>query len=181
MCIDENFTKKNLNSFLMTQEVGGYNSRCFASNFRSPTSKPTILNNRCYTTLCSAKQNYLFIIISPYILVCSTPGQILNAPKGLFGTLKCPTNFSTICNAKKMCVYHCNKNGICIDGMCLCSGSLTLTATCLDNTFNSSAPGTTGGFISLTNSNSLESSARTVYGLNQKCLSGTFLNEFGDC
>jgi len=56
------------------------------------------------------------------ILVCRVPGQIINAPSGLQGTLTCPSEFKNQCQNKKTCPYHCNKNGACIDGQCLCMG-----------------------------------------------------------
>lgn len=51
---------------------------------------------------------------------------------GLNGTLKCPMSFDNYCNNKKTCVYGCNKNGACINGLCLCTGSTSLTYVCLN-------------------------------------------------
>lgn len=74
----------------------------------------------------------MFILVGSYIQVCRRPGQILKAPVGMVGTLTCPEDMETICSSKKMCPYHCNKNGACIDGKCLCTGKTSLASFCAD-------------------------------------------------
>lgn len=53
MCIDPSYTAKNLNAAMSASEAGGWNSRCFNSNFRKPGLTATSLNFRCYTFKCS--------------------------------------------------------------------------------------------------------------------------------
>lgn len=83
------------------------------------------------------------------MIVCSqnSLGQDIQAPSGLDGTLRCPTSFSNYCDIKKTCTYHCNKNGACINGQCLCTGSTTLTSTCLDVGLSTVQVENTGGLI----------------------------------
>lgn len=69
------------------------------------------------------------------------------------GTLRCPTSFSNYCEIKKTCTYHCNKNGACINGQCLCTGATALTSTCLDVTLSTIQVDNTAG---LTNALRLE-------------------------
>lgn len=75
------------------------------------------------------------------ILVCRVPGQVIAAPPGLQGTLTCPSDFKNQCQNKKTCPYHCNKNGACINGLCLCTGQSDLTTTCLDVAFTTEQVG----------------------------------------
>lgn len=114
---------KNLNAKLNALERGGSNSRCFASDLRQEGVNKTKLDQRCYTTSCSATGQFIYVMIGNFILVCRTPGQVLAAPAGLTGTLTCPKNFDNICKNKKTCPYHCNKNGACVNGKCLCTGA----------------------------------------------------------
>ena len=124
ICIDEDFELKNLNAPLNAMERGGSNSKCFISNFKSTGNiKSTVLNNRCYISVCSATGKYIFILIGQSILTCRIPGQKISAPIGLQGTLTCPKNFDNYCQTKPTCPYHCNKNGACINGQCLCTGN----------------------------------------------------------
>jgi hypothetical protein len=82
-------------------------------------------------------------------LVCSSahPGTKLAAPPGMDGTLTCPTSFINYCNIKKTCAYNCNKNGVCINGMCLCTGATVLTQSCLDISLSTNQVGLTGGLL----------------------------------
>jgi hypothetical protein len=105
-------------------ERGGSNSRCFPSDFRQQGLNKTSLNNRCYISVCSTSGKFIYIMIGSYVLICRAPGQKISAPPGLEGTLTCPPAFSNYCQSKKTCPYHCNKNGACIDGKCLCTGAL---------------------------------------------------------
>ena len=82
-------------------------------------------------------------------MVCRTPNQVIPAPPGLEGTLTCPSNFVPICQSKKTCPYHCNKNGACINGKCLCTGALELTPTCLDISIFVAPVGNTGGLLNI--------------------------------
>lgn len=134
---------------MLANERGGYNSRCFSSNFRATGVTATLLNNRCYITVCSATNNFLYILVGSMVLYCtsSTPGTIIPAPAGMDGTLTCPTNFNNYCGIKKTCAYSCNKNGICINGMCLCTGQTILTSTCIDVSFTANQIDATGGLI----------------------------------
>lgn len=72
--------------------------------------------------MCSPSGKSLYVMVGSTILVCIKEGQVLNGPVGLQGTLKCPSKFDNYCQSKKTCLYHCNKNGACINGKCLCSG-----------------------------------------------------------
>lgn len=61
------------------------------------------------------------------------------------GQITCPTNFDNFCKGKQNCAYNCNRNGICINGLCLCTGNSGLTPTC-DTPITTSDPfGSTGG------------------------------------
>jgi hypothetical protein len=86
-------------------------------------------------------------LVNNYVLVCRTPGQKIASPVGLDGVLTCPTNFDNYCSNKKTCPYHCNKNGACIDGACLCTGSTTITPSCLDVSIFLAPVGSTGGLL----------------------------------
>lgn len=131
-------------------------------------------------------------------MVCRTPGQNITAPPGMEGTLSCPKSFDNICSSKKTCPYHCNKNGACIDGKCLCTGSLNLTSTCIDISVFLAPVGTTGGLLNafrdtadlldLGEYGSTSPSTFNIgqvkqvrtYSLNQKCIQGTVLDpDFG--
>ena len=132
ICIDESFQLKNLNSKLEALERGGYQSKCFKSDFRSLGKQPSRLNNRCYISVCSLSGRYIYILVGSSIYVCLYPDQVINSPPGLEGTFECPSIFSNYCESKKTCVFGCNKNGACINGQCLCQDSLDLKSTCLD-------------------------------------------------
>lgn len=132
---------------MYAQEKGGYNSRCFSSNFRRTGSTANSLNNRCYTTVCSVNGTYIYILINGYTLICSSPNQVIAAPLGLTGTLTCPSQFSLICGGKKTCAYNCNQNGGCFNGQCLCTGSITFTSTCVLKNPTTDTPLSTGGRI----------------------------------
>ena len=110
----------------------------------------TKLNNRCYISVCSFSGKLLYILVGSSILVCR-PGAIITAPVGLEGTLTCPQNFDNYCENKKTCAFHCNKNGACIDGECLCTGSLEKTPSCLDVSIFQAPVGTTGGLLASLN------------------------------
>lgn len=128
-------------------ERGGSNARCFASDYRQEGIAPTKLNNRCYVAVCSISKRFIFILVGSYILVCHTEGQVIKAPAGLEGTLTCPESFPNYCDSKRTCPYHCNKNGGCIDGQCLCTGALELTQSCLDISIFNAPIGSTGGLL----------------------------------
>ncbi len=105
------------------------------------------MNNRCYINVCSATGKYLFVLVGDAVLVCRVPGQKISAPVGLQGTLTCPPSFNNYCLTKTNCPYHCNKNGACINGSCLCTGSTSLTPSCLDVSIYDAPVGSTGGFL----------------------------------
>jgi hypothetical protein len=147
ICIDENFELRNLNAPLNARERGGDSSRCFSSNFREIGKTANSLNNRCYISVCSANARYIYILVGSMVLVCRIPGQILIAPAGLEGTLTCPSSFDNMCRNKKTCAYHCNKNGACVNGMCLCTGEKSFSPTCLDAALTIEQIGVTGGFV----------------------------------
>ncbi len=138
-----------MNANLNALERGGFNSRCFSSNFRQTGLKPSALNNRCYVTVCSVNGNFLYILVGQVIFVCtaSNMGTNIPAPTGLDGTLGCPSNFANYCTIKKTCAFGCNKNGACINGRCLCTGSTTLTTTCLDVTLSTTQVENTAGIL----------------------------------
>ena len=202
VCVDENYELKNLNSKLSAFERGGSNSRCFISDYRQEGLNPTKLNNRCYVSVCSISGKFVFILVGSYIMVCRAPNQVIPAPPGLEGTLTCPSNFAPICQSKKTCPYHCNKNGACINGKCLCTGSLKLTPTCLDVSIFVAPVGSSGGLLNILQTQTGEltldgaqvkptvknesipviSGKVTRYSLNSKCMQGTkFDDEFGEC
>lgn len=117
---------------MKAKEKGGYNSRCFNSSIRTSGIAPSIINFRCYLTICGSSSPLVYVKIDSYILMCRNAGQDIAAPFGMEGTLRCP-NYAKYCTEnKRTCAYHCNKNGICINGMCLCTGATVLTATCID-------------------------------------------------
>lgn len=89
----------------------------------------------------------MFILVGSYILVCRQPGQIITAPLGLDGTLTCPKKFDNYCKNKQSCPYHCNKNGACINGQCLCTGKTVLEPSCLDVSIYEAPIGSTGGLL----------------------------------
>jgi hypothetical protein len=124
----------------MAREKGGYNSRCFNSNIRARGTNASLLNNRCYETVCSATGSYIYVLVGKTVLTCNStkPGAVISAPGGMEGTLTCPTNFNHYCGIKRSCAYNCNKNGVCINGLCLCSGATALTPSCLDIAYTTS-------------------------------------------
>ena len=128
-------------------ERGGSSSKCFSSDFRQEGLKKTKLDNRCYISVCSFSEKFVYILVGSYILVCGKSGQVLKAPPGLEGQLICPSNFENYCKSKKVCPYHCNKNGACIDGQCLCTGSLELTPSCIDVSMFLAPVGSSGGLL----------------------------------
>jgi len=93
-------------------------------------------------------------MVGSSILICRTPGQIVNPPPGLNGTLVCPKNFENICKNKKTCPYHCNKNGACIDGKCLCTSSTDLSSSCIDVSIYIAPVNKTGGNLYIEGDNS---------------------------
>lgn len=146
-----------------------------------------------------------------YILICYAPNQVIQAIPGLNGTFTCPSTFANYCKKKKICPYHCNMNGACINGKCLCFGAKVLTPICLAQTFNVSQIGSTGGFLLSTSappsSLSLSSiptssivsqqntllgqsiaafsgsniSVSNVYSISNFCITGRYLDSFGEC
>jgi hypothetical protein len=121
------------------------------------------------------------VLIGSYILVCRTPGQIIPAPLGLSGTLKCPASFSNYCKSKSTCPYHCNKNGACINGKCLCTGSTSFSSSCLDVSILTAPVGSTGGLLrSIASAKEGASDQIISYSLNKKCFTGSvFDSVFG--
>lgn len=93
------------------------------------------------------------MLIGSSILTCLSPGQqVFSAGveiPGLEGTFTCPSNFANYCSSKKTCAYHCNKNGACINGQCLCIQDTQISpssnVTCLDTSILTPPTGTTGG------------------------------------
>lgn len=106
-----------------------------------------LLNNRCYTSVCSVSGAFLYILVSGYTLVCRTPGQIIPAIAGFDGTLTCPSDFSLYCNAKKTCAFNCNQNGACLNGRCLCTGNIFFTSTCSASSPSNDIFYTSGGRV----------------------------------
>lgn len=160
---------------LNTQERGGYNSRCVASDFRQSGLNASALNYRCYINVCSATGQYLYILVSGYTLVCRSPGQVIPAIPGMDGTLTCPSDFSLYCAGKKTCAYNCNQNGACINGKCLCTGSIALTSTCASQAFSVDAPISTGVRILFQiKDGSLMRERKSLrrYSFEDKCLEG---------
>ena len=125
---------KNVNSNLNALERGGSNSRCFRSDYREIGGISLHYSNRCYISVCSVSGKFIYILVGSYVLVCHEESQVIVAPPGLEGHLICPSSFDRQCSNKKTCPYHCNKNGICINGKCLCADSLELSSSCLDVT-----------------------------------------------
>lgn len=166
-------------------ERGGDSSRCFSSNFRAIGRTANALNNRCYISVCSTSGRLIFILIGSTVLVCRVPGQVLNAPTGLEGTLNCPSSFDNMCRNKKTCAYHCNKNGACVNGMCLCTGEKTFFPTCLDAALTFDQMGETGGFVINPNGGGTEYYSRvddTTMLIDKKCIAGYVYDPtFGDC
>lgn len=140
----------NINAGLNAQERGGYNSRCFASDYRQTGLTANTLNNRCYITVCSVSGAYIYILVNSYTLVCASVNQAIPAPPGLTGTLTCPSDFKLICGAKKTCAYNCNQNGGCFNGQCLCNGATAFTSTCPVKNPTTDTPITTGGRLLFT-------------------------------
>lgn len=83
ICIDENYELKNLNSHLNALERGGYQSKCFRSDFREIGKLGNILNTRCYLSVCSTNAKYIYLLVGSFILVCRYPNQVLGAVPGL--------------------------------------------------------------------------------------------------
>lgn len=150
ICIDEYYELNNINSGLNAYEKGGYNSRCFSSDYRQTGLNANALNNRCYTTVCSVSGAYIYLLVNGYTLVCASPNQTIPAPPGLVGTLTCPSVFSLVCEGKKTCAYNCNQNGGCIHGRCLCTGATDFTSTCTLKNPTTDTPISTGGRILFT-------------------------------
>lgn len=92
----------------------------------------------------------IFITIGSTIFACYQPGQIILPPagSGLQGTLTCPNNLDAYCNSKRTCAFNCNKNGVCINGLCLCTGSIFLTSTCQELGLDVNISGQIGGIKS---------------------------------
>lgn len=140
-------------------------------------------------------------MIGASVVICRTPGQVINAPTGLNGTLRCPKNFDNFCKNKKTCPYHCNKNGACVDGKCLCTGATQLSSSCIDVSIFVAPVGLTGGLLNsmsdnsngLTIINGVITFQNTVnptfklkqlkqYSMNLKCMQGTIFDKiFGEC
>ena len=178
-------------------ERGGSSSRCFDSDFRQDGLAKNSLNNRCYVSVCSATGKFLYILVGSYVLICRTEGQIVNAPPGLTGTLTCPKKFNKYCENKKTCPYHCNKNGACINGQCLCTGITDISQSCIDVSILLAPVGSTGGLLNalddqigaLVDLNGTFSSTSALqrryiasYSINKKCIQGTAFDQiFGEC
>lgn len=73
--------------------------------------------------------------------------MVIPAPPGFDGTITCPKNIGRYCENKKTCPYHCNKNGACINGQCLCTGLTLPTASCIDLSIFLAPIGSTGGLL----------------------------------
>lgn len=153
ICVDENFEAKNLNAKLNALEKGGSSSRCFISDFRQQGVGKTKLDNRCYISVCSTNGKFIYVMVGSFVLICRSPGQKLAAPPGIEGSLTCPAKFENYCLSKKTCPYHCNKNGACIDGKCLCTGSIELTPSCVDISIFMTPVGSTGGLLNAISDN----------------------------
>lgn len=196
--MDENFELKNLNAKLNAFEKGGSSSRCFNSDFRQEGTTKTKLDQRCYTSVCSATGQYIYVMVGSSVIICRTPGQVVTPPPGLNGTLTCPKNFDNICKNKKTCPYHCNKNGACVDGKCLCTASTDLSASCVDVSIFIAPVGQSGGLLKSLSDNTggliISGGVITInnpaykmwevkeYSINSKCIQGTVLdNIFGEC
>lgn len=185
-----------------TLERGGSSSRCFKSDFRQDGLTKTSLDNRCYVAVCSVTGNFVYILVGSFVLVCRDIGQVINAPPGLAGTLTCPSDFAQYCQSKKTCPYHCNKNGACVNGQCLCTGNTFLSQSCLDISIFQAPIGSTGGLLNALNDPTstlldlngttsggttagvptLQRRTLTSYSINSKCIQGTaFDTLFGEC
>lgn len=70
ICVDENYELKNLNAQLNSLERGGSSSRCFDSDLRQVGLNKNSLNNRCYISVCSQTNQFLYILVGSYVLVC---------------------------------------------------------------------------------------------------------------
>lgn len=81
--------------------------------------------------------------------MCRTPGLVIPAIPGLDGFLTCANDFTLYCSAKKTCAYNCNQNGACINGRCLCTGSLEFSSTCILSNPINDLTSPTGGRILL--------------------------------
>ena len=92
-------------------------------------------------------------MVGSSVMVCRSPGQVIIAPPGLNGSLTCPKSFDNICKNKKTCPYHCNKNGACVDGKCICTASIELSSSCVDVSIFLAPVGLTGGLLNSLNDN----------------------------
>ena len=97
--------------------------------------------------MCSATGKSLFVLFGTYVLVCSKEGQTVSAPAGFDGTLTCPKSFAAYCGGKKTCSYHCNKNGACVNGKCLCTGTTYLSNGCADVSIFTAPIGNSGVLV----------------------------------
>ena len=155
---------------------------------------PSSIDFRCYLSVCFS--NLIFILVGSSITVCRIPGQVLRVP-GFDGSITCPDNFDNYCGNKETCPFHCNKNGACVNGRCLCTGTTEFSFFCLDSDVVQTPIGTTGGLLksrlffdpisgekiklSTSNESSLGETS-TLMIKNEKCVSGAFLNTiFGEC
>lgn len=112
---------------------------------------------RCYKTVCAYNSRYIFYLVGNNVIIpCIVPGyrldvNVSSGDNNFAGTLTCPSDFSSICNSKKVCLYHCNKNGLCLNGECLCINSDPLTPglsqTCMDTSMLTEPTGITGGVL----------------------------------
>ena len=84
------------------------------------------------------------------MIICSSEGNKITSPPGLDGNLICPQSFKQYCG-KKTCPYHCNKNGVCINGQCLCTGATKLSPSCIDVSIYLAPVGSTGGLLNANN------------------------------
>ena len=131
-------------------------------------------------------------------MICKSEGQVINAPPGLVGNLTCPRSFAQYCENKKTCPYHCNKNGVCTNGQCLCTGSTQTSPSCIDVSIFLAPIGSTGGLLNANNDDSGDlvfgtdeeaqqtntTSRRTLksFSINSKCIQGTSFDPiFGEC
>lgn len=181
-------------------ERGGSSSRCFPSDFRQDGLARNTLNNRCYIAVCSITGNFVYVLVGSYVLVCREQGQTITAPPGLAGTLTCPKDFSQYCQSKQTCPYHCNKNGACVNGQCLCTGNTFLSQSCLDISIFQAPIGSTGGLlnaisdqtgtldlnftttVNASGAGTLPRQTLRSYSINSKCIQGTaFDSLFGEC
>lgn len=151
ICVDPNYPTKNLNKKMNAKEYGGADSRCFSSDFRAVGLQATSLNFRCYKHQCAEDGSAIFLRVGDSILACSYPKQVVAAPGGLIGSLTCPSDFTYYCSTKRTCESHCNINGMCINGQCLCTGNRELQPSCLDVQLTVRQVGDTGGFLNALN------------------------------